>query len=44
MRGVESLAFLIFDADRAVALVEQDAGGERVQLDPEPIRTLFSPL
>ena len=40
MRGVQPLAFLILDADRAVAIVEQHARGERVQLDPQPVGIL----
>ena len=38
---VQALAFLIFDADRAVAIVEQDPRRERVQLDPEQIGILL---
>ena len=32
--AVEPLALEILDADRAILIVEQDAGGERVELDP----------
>ena len=37
MGAVQGFAALIFDADRPVRRVEQDAGGERMQLDLQPV-------
>src|SRR5207249_3656367 len=35
---IEALPLLVLDADGAVLLVEQDARGQRVELDAQPIR------
>ena len=37
MGAVEPLALQVLDADRAVALVEQDSGRQRVELDAQPV-------
>ena len=42
VRRIQPLALQVFDADRAFALVEQHARGERVELDRQPIRMPFA--